>query len=611
MTTAPRLLFASVKTSTLAFLGITTLAASCVQDHEVHLRLAMRAPLGILDGATSVTLDVFGEGAATCSDTTGSVTSTGDKDSHPLGQTGCAPGASWCKEIHLPRDETTRVFSVTAKGEGGTLLAQGCSNATIDQDPLEVRIDIKPPAAELCCGDGIVQVGEQCDSGINSGAACMADTGGSMCGGVDADSVCSCNCVAEEILLSIPSALGAALLNNDPNTKAGLAMAFAGSGGTVVAGALRTVFEDGPAGGPPDEINSRLLTPTLHAFPYDDQNPNNPHNAYAFQLHLPSCTNPYKHPFASRRQITPSIATTSEDFTAIVYASNQTGDLSQFSIYLNEQGPDGCSDGSIAVSKAVTTSAEFPDVAPGPSGATLVVWRDGDELRGRIREKDGSLTPADADLSFGKASPDSRPRLAGTAKGWTLVHAGAGNGDTNGIWLTGIKADGTTDPPTLVNAVTDGVQNQPDIAQLPTGELAVVWRTGSGVFLQRYDASLKRVAGDQDEALNPNGAAAVEADRKNAGAPVVAAGTQASPWFVAAWETTAGTIHVRYIGAKTEFGYNTVDGSNRDFNATHPAINTARRDPAVAINDGYVAIGWLDTSTEHPGVYVRRFAVPN
>ncbi len=610
MTIAPRLLFTSIKTSTLAFLGITTLAASCVQDQEVQLSLAMRAPLGILDGATSVTLDVFSEGEATCNGATGSVTGSGKKASHPLGQTGCAPGASWCKEIHLPRDETTRVFSVTAKGEGGTLIAQGCSNATIDQDPLEVRIDIKPPAAERCCGDGIVQVGEQCDSGINSGSACMADTGGSMCGGIDADSVCSCNCMAEEILLSIPSALGAALLNNDPNTKSGLTMAFAGSNG-VVAGALRAVFEDGPAGGPPDEVNSRLLKPTLHPFPYDEQNPNNPHNAYAFQLHLPSCANPYQHPFASRRQITPSIATVSDDFAAIVYASNQTGDLTQFSIYLNEQGPDGCSDGSMAISKAVTTSAEFPDVAPGPGGATLVVWRDGDELRGRIRQKDGSLEPADTDLSFGKASPDGRPRLAGTANGWTLVHAGAGNGDTDGIWLTSIKADGVADAPTLVNVVTDGVQSQPDIAQLQSGELAVVWRNGSQVFLQRYDASHKRIAGDQDEALNPNGAAAVEADRQSAGAPVVAAGTQASPWFVAAWETSDGTIHARYIGANKEFGYNTVDGSNHDFNATHPGITTARRDPAVAISDGYVAIGWVDTSVEHPGVYVRRFAVPN
>ena len=81
---------------------------------------------------------------------------------------------------------------------------------------------------------------------------------------------------------------------------------------------------------------------------------------------------------------------------------------------------------------------------------------------------------------------------------------------------------------------------------------------------------------------------------------------------MAAWHADDGSVWARYIGGDSGFGYNFVTGQNADFRATHPAITTARTGAAVAIGgDGFGAIGWQDTSAEHPGVYVRRFPMPN
>ena len=64
-------------------------------------------PQGLLDGATSVVLDVYAADAAACDGNTGRATAQGEgtKDSYPLESAGCATGASWCKTITLDRRE--------------------------------------------------------------------------------------------------------------------------------------------------------------------------------------------------------------------------------------------------------------------------------------------------------------------------------------------------------------------------------------------------------------------------------------------------------------------------------------------------------------------------
>src|SRR5690606_22669945 len=134
---------------------------------------------------------------------------------------------------------------------------------------------------DRCCNDGIIQLGEQCDTGAAAPNDCVGNpvdpTSGS-CGGILPDPVCECDCLAKELHVA---AQGSAP-NLTPDLKTDVALAFAGGSGAQ-ANTLRAVFTDGDSATP--EINWRVLDASLYplAAPFDQQ------------LRVPtqtSCTNP-------------------------------------------------------------------------------------------------------------------------------------------------------------------------------------------------------------------------------------------------------------------------------------------------------------------------------
>ena len=192
----------------------------------------------------------------------------------------------------------------------------------------------------------------------------------------------------------------------------------------------------------------------------------------------------------------------------------------------------------------------------------------------------------------------SEPSVAGATGGWVVAYRGTTTADTDdGVLLHRIASDLTVSVPTLVNAQTSGVQDQPDVAILNDGRHAVVWRSAGDVFLQRYAADDTGAAADQESPLNTE-------QSGEQGAPTIEG--DATGHYVAAWESPSA-IRARYFDGDSGFSFNPVTGQNDDFAATTDASDP--RAPAIAFGV-HVAIGWTDAGAAAPGVYVRRLPIP-
>lgn len=574
---------------------------ACSQE-VAQVGMALRAPQGVLDTATALELRVATNG--NCDPETGGVSdeSTGDELQSFEMTRDCASGAAWCADITLERDDKERIFHVLATGSQNTILAEGCTIAAVDQDPLVVNVTIKKYTPPACCNDGIIQPGEQCDSGIVGQTDCSGqqqlDPLKDVCGGINQDDVCSCDCVAREILLSIddPNTIA---IDNAPGSKSQLALAFAGSAGNELSNGLRAVYTDSNGNAGTSDINARFLKSDLF-------NVSDP-PTLAKQLRLPiRCSSTQSTSGIPRQQKNPAIDRVAGDTTAIVYASDEAT-ATRFDIWLNAQGPLGCTDvAALQLNANVNASAEHPDVAGGPDGVALVVWNQAGELRGRIwTAASAALLPASEDLTLASGMTlGSRPRVAGNKDGWVVTYAGAGNGDGDGIFTRSVALDGSLGDEVLVNSITNGLQEQPDIAMADAGNYVVVWLSGGAVFFQGFDEAGNPRSSDQDSALSQ--------ESPPAQGPVVAAGAGR---FVVAWPAGAdpnnNAVWARFVNGDGTFGFNSINGQNTDFRASHPAIESARTGVATSIGGAsFVAIGWQDLSDTTPGVFVRRFPLP-
>ncbi|MBI4705488.1 MAG: hypothetical protein HY744_30710 [Deltaproteobacteria bacterium] len=573
----------------------TLLGGACGSDYAT-IGLVLRAPQGLLDTATGVSLQVIDESKAGCA-ADGNVTGSPPQSAvqtFNLDKTGCAAGAAWCKQIKLDQDGSTKVFGVIASAQGQPI-AQGCTSAKIDKDPLEVSIKVQRFNPPKCCDDGKLEAGEQCDTGSAG-----------VCQGIAADEVCEWDCLAKEVLLSVDDAAAPFLSNGLPGTKTELALAFTCPASPTVPNALRAVFTDSAAdatGG--KDVNYRVLAKDL--YPVSKGQPQLAQ--LDLQLRLPLCGSVTSKTGRPREQKSPAIAGVSGNRAAVVYASDEQVPT-QFDIYLSAQNESGCADdAAVKVNAQRNSSAEMPDVAGGPENKALVVWQDGGEVRGRIWSADGSFVPASADISIATAAPGTRPKTAGFSGGWQVVYAGAGQGDGDGVFMKLVSVSGTVGAETRANAVTAGVQDQPDVAVLDDGKAIVVWRHAGQIYFQRYGTDGSAHADDQGAPLQVQNTSPAET-------PAVAAAGSVGSFFAVVWMIPAGdgtsSVWGRFVGGESGFGYNSMTGQNDDFLASHPAIPTGfRRSPAVAVGgDGFVAVGWQDESPAHPGVYVRRFPLP-
>jgi hypothetical protein len=593
------------------------LAASC-DSRPVSLGLSLTAPEGLLSQATAVTLSVFDAAASSCKPTTGSVGAIpGSAQVFPLGTTGCASGDAWCTTITLDKDGSDKAFAVVAT-KAGVTIAEGCATKTIDQDPLVVDIQVFRYSPPACCNDGILEPGEQCDTGV--AAACGASTPVGACSGIPESPICYCDCTAKEIPLSADDTMAPNLKNGTALTNSALALAF-GPGGAENPEMLRAVFQASSG-------NTTAGYDLHDAFRAADLYPITEPVPLSQQLQFPVlCSAVSASPGLARDQEAPALATTSDDTVVTVYQTDQNSLASVFDVYLSPQLPDGCVDQppcaaqsdcqttcNLAAQKCEpavqindpTGGATDPHVAAGPPGMVLVTWTRTTGVYGRIWNSTGAMFPAMGELQI--APGDSASRVAGYSGGFRVVYQGNGTSESTGIFMRTVGQDGTIGSEVRVDNPVRGAPDQPNIAMLSDGTTLVVWHTQDDIWFQRYDAGGNPVPNDQSAPLNTTGAL----DETNQQHPAV---TGANGYFVVAWESpnlmnpASGSIYARFVGATSGFGYNSVSGQNDDFSAVDPSVSGDRYAPAVAMS-AYVAIGWEDHATGHPGIYVRRFPPP-
>ncbi|MFO0550402.1 MAG: hypothetical protein U0271_18550 [Polyangiaceae bacterium] len=537
--------------------------AACDTAPISYIGLSMTAPAGVLDEATSLTLYVFPSSEASCNDD-GTLSALPEgAASHQLQNAGCEGGAKWCGEIKLDQDDSEQMFYVEATSAAG-LLAQGCTTAVIDKDPVEVSIKVQRHVEPACCGDGELQVGELCDLG-----------GDDTCGGSTADTICTAECTTNVVWVDDQDGTPAA------KGQGHLTMAFAPGEGQL-SGGLRAAWNFSST---PVHVGLRTFQADLSAVT-EPAVLEKAHRVYF------RCSGTDQLPL--REQSAPSIAAQGSG-AVLAYLSNEKQSLRVDAVVLTLNS-DGCSDQLTApIVSNEQASVDDVDVAVGPGGLALVVWQQNGRILGRTY--DGTAVGA---AEFVISDAGAAPRVAGSSAGWVVVYQGAGTGDSDGVFMRRVSTSLVPSDPILVNAVTDGAQDQPDVAAVNDGSVAVVFRSGDDIFFQRYSAADAPTADDQDDPLNleTNGAQA---------APAVGA-SPSGDFFAVAWES-AGAIRARFIGKSDGFLFNNVSGQNDDFEVTDGTVGDPHA-PAVAVG-GYVAVGWQDLNSKTtPGLVMRRLPLP-
>jgi hypothetical protein len=591
------------------------LAGACARPSAADVGLDLRFPAGVLDQVTAMTLFVFDASLATCDAASGHVSAIPAGDAalrFAMSSTDCPTGDRWCTSFQLDKDGADRVFAMVATRAGATV-AEGCATHRVDTSPLQVQIEAHRYVPPRCCGNGVLEPGEQCDTGVLGSCDGKAPT---ACSGMKEDSVCFCDCTAREILLSVDDPGPPALRNGAAGTKAHLALAYT-PGGVNNPVMLRAAFEstDPTAVGGAD-VNLAFRREDLSTV--EDPYP------LSLQLRLPLTCADVTGAGIVKEQRAPAIAAASPDMVVVAYLSNEDTVGEDYDVRVSPQIADGCMDAKhcesdadcptrCVVGKVCATSLKLnttpggcsdPRVAAATEGTTLVVWTRKSGVFGRVYRTDGALLPAGGEIVI--APGGSAARVAGTGAGFRVVYQGSGMGDHDGVYLVDVDVQGHVGAPVLVNTVTTGAQDQPDLAVLDDGSTLVVWHGGGDVRFQRFDPKGAPLLGDQDAPLNTSGQGAASEQRF----PAAAGG---SGFYLVAWESAGddgkGDVLARFLGAAGGFAYNSVNGQGDEFVATDLERKSDRRKPAVALG-AYAVVGWEDRDPGHPGVYVRRFPAP-
>lgn len=577
-----------LRAAALASLPLLAAAASCsdAPPAPAAIALSMRSPAGLLDGATDVTLWVAPAGDTfTCDETSGAT--SGDPSaqgghSFVLSNQSCPNGGKWCGDISLSLDPATElVFAVQAK-KGVDLLGVGCTTAAVASDPFSVAITIRKYVPPSVCGNGKIEVGEECDEGD--------------------DENCTADCKAKEVLLSADFALGSDPVVNEPKgSKLHVATMWQQDPGNVNPNPFRAVWED-TASASSVEIDFRQMTATLGSVSSPA--------ALAGAKRLPCTSGPA--PLSCPRalaQKNPAIAPLADGTFVVAFEdSRKTGGGSNVVLTpMNANTAVGAAD--VVANATASGSAKAPAIAGGPAadagGAPLlVVWTNdvSGKILGRIyHHTSGALTPA-ADIAISKSAGDS-PKVAGSAQGWVVAWHGVGANDADDIQWARVDANGNVTGESTANQGV-GAQTQPAVAMAQDGSFAIVWRDDAGIRIQRFGAGGAPVSDDQSNPVSTGGAPS---------APSIAAGTNGPASFYAiAWQDDAtGDVMGRFAGVTGGWFFHTGTGQSTPFTASSPGLVGARAGASVAVGGaGWVAFTWQDGSDAQHGIFTRRLPLP-
>ncbi|NUP05016.1 MAG: hypothetical protein HOW73_03030 [Polyangiaceae bacterium] len=546
-------------------LGAVAGFVACQSAPASGIGLSMSVPQGVLDDASSLTLYVFPAEGRSCESDGSASELPDDALTFPLSKSGCEGGATWCGEITLDQDDAQQIFHVQAKDSSG-LLAQGCTTAVVDRDPLEVNIKVVRFVEPSCCGDATLQAGELCDNG-----------GDDSCGGTTEDAVCASDCTTRAVWVDDTGSGGPT-----NNGQGDLSIAFTPGEGQLDGG-LRAAWNFADGG---QDIGLRVLQSNLN--PIDD-----PAREPLFVAHRVYFRCSGTDQVVLRSQKSPSVAPQGSG-AVLAYLSEEEQAL-RFDARVLTMNSDGCTDQleSLIVSNATATVDDI-DVATGPNDTALIVWQQSGRIFGRTY---AGTTLGGETITI--STDGTAPRVTGSSDGWVVVYQGPGGGDTDGILMNRIDSSLNVSDVVLVNGETAGVQDQADVAMVSDGSVGVVYRSGGDVFLQRLSAS------DEPNGEDRGGPIHVDADGEQ-GEPSIAA-SASNDFFIVAWES-GSEVRARFAGKSTGFLFNNVTGQNDDFSAT--SSSSAPKKPAVASGE-FVAIGWQDLASATPGIFVRRFPLPN
>ena len=554
-------------------------SASATTDGPVRVAIApsITVPQGILDGTQTLDLVVYststGAGCdATSGEATGVTTSTSKVATASLGTTNCAATADFCGSLTISESTTPMVFAAEALDANGNVLAYGCTTASVDEDTLAVSITMQRYIPPAVCGDGVIGVGEQCNP--------PAPEGGT-------DLVCDSNCHSQEETLSVgaTSPQGPAFLLWPAATGANgeLMALFAENTGNLDV-ALRVMSDALEAVSVPTAAASTIIAP-------NDGQPNG------------TCTFP---PVSAPGDQNEPSATVLGGVYYYAFEDALDIHMRSFDSSLCAQQPIGSPIGINGPGGAGEAGTQdTPSVAANASGSLLIAWRDQSSQQIFARTYDptaddaGSQLGAQTQISATTGSNEN-PQVAATSSGWVVAWD-----DGTQILMQAVTSSGALSGAAI--AVSDGThtgtQDHPGLATLDDGRAAVVWcdhgtSQGAQIFLQRYDATLAPVAGDQATAIN-NLVAQGEIT------PAIGSTSAQGGSFMAAWiDSASGQVRGRAIGGSSGFLFNPIDGQTDEFQASI-ATGVTRENPTVAIGGSgpWVAIGWDDGTA----VYARRF----
>ncbi|HWP66672.1 MAG TPA: hypothetical protein VNO26_12240 [Candidatus Limnocylindria bacterium] len=233
----------------------------------------------------------------------------------------------------------------------------------------------------------------------------------------------------------------------------------------------------------------------------------------------------------------------------------------------------------------VTSGVAFPgysDVAIAPNGDFMVVWQEdngipSDNVLGRVFS---ALVNADT------TAEAQRPSVAAHAGGgvvWDSYNQ-VTNDDSADIFAQRFDTSGPLGGEFLVNAFTQDQQDEPAVAAWPGGEFVVVW-TAQNSYDYDHDGALGQV---------------FEADSNAVGSEFQV--------YDAGYEVDVATHDQRFVVSFLSFDY---DVGVRRFDRNAYTTGYQALPSAAAGADGTFVVTWTGQGPPRPGVFGRRFAIPD